>query len=277
MPRGVEIDTAFFSGNEAPEISVDGCFEPSSATASRGKDDEDGKEADVKVVAEVYAGWKELLGRRACGPSQRQAWQLPLDQWYEKGITHVRLRMYPDGGIARFRLYGTAIPLWPSNPAQEVELSAATMGGVATSCSDQHFGVRENLLLPGRGVDMGDGWETRRSREKGHVDWVVVRLGAKGTVRRVVIDTAHFRGNFPQRVKVDGMDVGPGQSGVVNAEDKRWVGILPEQALGPDAEHEFGMEVLLDGSVRQGAFTHVKMTIIPDGGVKRLRIFGTKA
>ena len=109
--------------------------------------------------------------------------------------------MYPDGGIARFRLYGVAVPVFPESSDAVFELSATVMGGVATSCSDQHFGTKDNLLLPGRGKDMGDGWETKRTRGE-HVDWTIVRLGAKGEIDHIVIDTAHFRGNFPQKVQV---------------------------------------------------------------------------
>ncbi|MCJ1371841.1 Allantoicase [Loxospora ochrophaea] len=178
--------------------------------------------------------------------------------------------MYPDGGIARFRLYGVAVPVWPGaqpdGSEPEVELSAAAMGGVATECSDEHFGAKENLLWPGRGKDMGDGWETRRSRERGHVDWVVVRLGARGKVSRLVVDTAHFRGNYPQAVRVEATD----------AEEEGglgWVPVLAEQKLGPDAEHEFGGEVLQH---TERAYTHFRMLILPDGGVKRFRVFGTR-
>ncbi|MCJ1353273.1 MAG: Allantoicase [Icmadophila ericetorum] len=256
--RGVEIDTAFFNGNQAPEISVQGCFEPD-------------EEADKKVLAggEGWSGWEDILGKRKCGASCKQAWKVSG----QKKVTHVRLCMWPDGGIARFRLYGQAIPVWPKDAQEEVELSAAVMGGVAVSCSDQHFGGRGNLLLPGRGVDMGDGWETKRSREKGHVDWVIVRLGARGKLTRVVIDTLHFRGNFPQGVKVEGADAG---GDTLTEEDPRWLELLGVQKTGPDEELEFGADSLQkigDGK----AYTHVKMTIIPDGGLKRLRVFGHRA
>ena len=255
--RGVEIDTAFFNGNQAPEISIQGCFEPE-------------EEADKKILAGgvEWGGWEDILGKRECGASCRQAWRVGG----VKKVTHVRLCMWPDGGIARFRLYGQAIPVWPKDLQEEVELSSAVMGGVAVSCSDQHFGGRENLLLPGRGVDMGDGWETARSREKGHVDWVVVRLGARAKLTRIVIDTLHFRGNYPQGVKVDGADA---EGEILNGEDSRWVELLGVQQAGPDKELEYGPNLLqnIEGGK---TYTHVKMTIIPDGGVKRLRVFGRR-
>lgn len=254
--HGVEIDTAFFTGNYAEAVSVQGCFEP-------------GEGADERVKAEGFAGWKEVLARRSCGPSIRQAWRVHSGV----EVTHVRLCMYPDGGIARFRLYGVVVPVWPTDAAEEVELSAAVMGGVAIRCSDEHFGKMANLLLPGRGRDMGDGWETRRSRAEGHEDWVVVRLGARGRVGRLELDTRHFLGNHPRAVRVEGWEGGEGEE-VPREGDARWVEVLAEVDMRPDEVHVFGMGELTN--VQGRGYTHVRMTMIPDGGVKRLRIFGTR-
>ena len=204
-------------------------------------------------------------------------------------VTHVRLRMYPDGGIARFRLYGRAQGSFPAGLFTDVELSAAVLGAVATRCSDEHFGRRGHLLLPGRGRDMGDGWETRRSRAPGHVDWVVVRLAARGELRRVVVDTKFFLGNYPKRVRLAAADVvpvhGPGRGRAqaqtwadadADEEDevaeKEWVDVLSEQPLGPGQEHVFDTSALRNVDAR--GYTHVRMTIVPDGGVGRLRVFG---
>ena len=254
--KGVEIDTSFFNGNHAEGVAVQGVFLT-------------GEGADEKVKGLRDEEWQntEQLRRKECGPSRRQAWRVQ-----ERGeITHVRLCMYPDGGIARFRLYGEAIPVFPEAKDDVVELSAAVMGGVAVACSNEHFGKRGNLLLPGRGVDMGDGWETRRSREKDHKDWVIVRLGTRGRIERVVVDTMHFRGNYPKGVRVEGMDAAGEE--VVSEEDRRWVEVFGvQEGLRPDVEHEFGDKVLRGERV----CTHAKLTIIPDGGVKRFRVFGTR-
>lgn len=253
----MEIDTAFFDGNHAEEVEVWGAYEI-------------GVGADKEVVEKGFSGWRKVLGRRKCGASRRQAWSVDGDSVGD--ITHVKLCMFPDGGIARFRLYGLALPVWPESAEEEVELSAAVMGGVAVGCSDEHFGGMANLLLPGRGKDMGDGWETKRSRGPGHMDWVVVKLGARGRVGRVVVDTMHFRGNFPQGVTVEGLNAE--EEEVVRGEDEGWAKIVDLQRCEKDKEHEFGEGVL--ANVNGRAFTHIKMTIIPDGGVKRLRVFGTR-
>ncbi|OAA67264.1 allantoicase [Niveomyces insectorum RCEF 264] len=263
---GVEIDTAFFNGNEAPAISVEGCYRP-------GGDDE------VVAWGHGRGGWETILGRQPCGPSQRHGWRLATDTStaQAKAYTHVRLNMYPDGGIARFRLFGHAVPVFPADPAAVFDLAAAQNGGVAVACSDQHFGTKDNLLLPGRGKDMGDGWETARSRTKGHVDWAIVRLGAPGRIQRIVVDTAFFRGNFPQKVRVEALHwtqpAGLSSSATgPAADDAAWREAVPASPCGPDQEHEFASQLAADLVV-----THVKLVMIPDGGVKRIRVFGTRA
>ncbi|KAK1595971.1 allantoicase [Colletotrichum navitas] len=251
--EGVEVDTAFFSGNHAPSISVEGCFNLNDDEVVSWKGDR--------------GQWETILGNEECGPSQRFGWKLAEPK--KKQYTHVRLNMYPDGGIARFRLFGHAVPVFPEDKEAIFDLAAAQNGGVAISCSDQHFGTKDNLLLPGRGKDMGDGWETARSRTKGHVDWTIVRLGAPGYVQNVVVDTAHFRGNFPQKVKVDALSWI--ESGEPGADAAGWTEVVAPSKCGPDQEHDF------PSAVKTKAMTHVKITIIPDGGVKRLRVFGKRA
>ncbi|PKS12130.1 hypothetical protein jhhlp_001428 [Lomentospora prolificans] len=248
--EGIEVDTTFFSGNHAPAISVEGCF----------------SQSDEQVVS--WGGdrgkWETILGLQICGPSERFGWK--LNRPTNKQYTHVRLNMYPDGGIARFRLYGHAIPVFPEDPNAIIDLAAAQNGAVAISCSDQHFSKKDNLLLPGRGKDMGDGWETARSRVKGHTDWVIVRLGVPGFVQKVVVDTAHFRGNYPQAVRIEAISWdAASEPGPQDA----WKTILEPSKCGPDKEHEFET---IQGEI-PGAITHVKLVIIPDGGVKRLRAF----
>lgn len=255
--RGVEIDTAFFDGNHAPEIEVHGVC----------REDAD---ADKEVASKDFDGWDTILSRQECGPSRRQAWLLPA--LTEKAYTHIRLCMFPDGGIARFRLYGGVLPILPASASETFDLAATVNGGVAVACSDQHFGAKENLLLPGRGKDMGDGWETKRSRGV-HVDWVIVRLGCPGKIAKVVVDTAHFRGNFPQKVQVFAAEAR--DDGVPGHEEfEAWTQILPPSKTGPDAEHEFATGALEGVEGRVWGF--VKLVIIPDGGVKRFRVFGSR-
>ncbi|KAK6454712.1 allantoinase [Scheffersomyces xylosifermentans] len=250
---GCEVDTAFFNGNHAPFISVEGIQKLD------GDDDVDSiKESD----------WESIISKVECGPSQRHFFV--RDSITDKNYTHVRLRMYPDGGIARFRLYGSVIPILPSTKDTVLDLASVNNGGVAIKVSDQHFGSADNLLLPGRGHDMSDGWETTRSRTPGHVDWVVIRLGATTNIKEVIIDTAHFRGNFPQKINVKGIFV-ESESQLPGIEDAAWEVLVADTKTGPDKEHSFAVEKA------SKPYSHVLLTIIPDGGVKRVRVLGTIA
>lgn len=277
--EAVEVDTAHFNGNEAPFAGVDGCYLTEEEEKNSGVEKED------------FSGWSEVLPKSQCGPSQRQAWRVAGPGVSGKEFTHLRLKQYPDGGIARLRVYGQVVP--PPLPASVAaggerpveDLASALNGGVAVECSDQHFGGKAYLLLPGRGKDMGDGWETARSRTKGHADWVIVRLGLKGrSIEKVVVDTKDFRGNFPRAVKVEGWAMVVAKAALGTESDPKAKGegwkelIAGEKPCKADHEHVYEGEELVVREPPEGCvWTHVKMTIIPDGGVKRLRIFGKRA
>jgi allantoicase len=276
--EAVEVDTAHFNGNEAPAAGLDGCF----------LSDDDAKPSGVDK--EDFSKWSEILPPQDCGPSQRQAWRVSGPGVSGKEFTHLRIKMYPDGGIARLRVYGSVVPpplastaAGPERPSED--LVSALNGGVAISCSDQHFGVKSNLLLPGRGKDMGDGWETARSRSKSHTDWVIARLGLKGkSIDKVVVDTKDFRGNFPRAVKVEGWAIPAAKAAFGTEEEPQhdsdgWLPLITgEQPCKADHEHVFESSDLVFPQPPEGQlWTHVKMTILPDGGVKRLRVFGKRA
>lgn len=239
---GCEVDTAFFNGNHAPHISVEATND------------------------EHLNNWTTVIGKVECGPSQRHFF-IRSDGLTEESFKFVRLKMYPDGGIARFRLYGQVIPVFTTaSLSQSLDYASVLNGGVAISYSDQHFGTADNLLLPGRGHDMSDGWETKRSRTPGHVDWVIIKLGATIKIDEIVVDTAHFRGNFPQSIKVSGI-----KSDSDPSYDAKWESLVPVTKAQADKEHFFKD---LENSDKE--FTHVLLTIIPDGGVKRVRVFGKR-
>ncbi|KAK6461091.1 allantoinase [Scheffersomyces coipomensis] len=253
---GAEVDTAFFNGNHAPFISVE---------AFQKFDGEDDDEIDFDKVE-----WDTIISKVECGPSQRHFFI--RDQITEKNYTHVRLRMYPDGGIARFRLYGSVIPIHDLSSKDAIlDLASVNNGGVAIKVSDQHFGSADNLLLPGRGHDMSDGWETTRSRTPRHVDWVIIRLGALTKIKSIMVDTAHFRGNYPQKVNIKAIKVEKESELPQFNDPSGWTTLVPDSKTKADFEHEF--EINDDSKV----YSHVLLTIIPDGGVKRVRVFGSIA
>ncbi|KAE8144666.1 putative allantoicase Alc [Aspergillus avenaceus] len=271
--QGVEIDTGFFVGNYGEKAELQGTYAPADSGIT-----------DAEIADPKYTGWTTILPPQPQGPKQRRAYKLnDYDPANPKPYTHVRLHMYPDGGFGRLRVYGHAIPsTLPQTVASAdrpvEELSSALVGGLALEASDQHFTPCSNLLLPGRGKDMGDGWETARSRAPGHVDWAIVQLGLPGSVSKIVVDTKDFRGNFPRAVRVHGLVAGSVPGGEAPAHDHSgWVELIKgDKPCKADTEHVFEASDLATGSEDTRTFTHAKLTLVPDGGVKRFRIFGKR-
>jgi allantoicase len=246
---GFDIDTRHFTGNYPPSASIDAC--------PQGAD------------PQLASSWVCVLPALSLSGNRRH---LVLAQAGGVVHSHVRLNIFPDGGVARLRVYGRPAPVdIPTGPDGLVDLLALVHGGRPLAWNDAHFGTCENLLLPGRGADMGDGWETRRRREPGH-DWCVLALGLPGRVRRIEIDTAHFKGNFPDRCSLQAAFApGAAESSLV-AQSQFWSSLLPEVKLGADAIHSFEREC-----VDLGTITHVRFNLHPDGGVSRLRLWGERA
>lgn len=243
--HGLDIDTRHFTGNFPPEASVDGCV-----SGKEIPDDGD---------------WRGLQAKTALGGNARHF--LPVED--AAPVTHLRLNIYPDGGVARLRVFGEVLPEWSRiDHGRDVDLFALENGGRALECSDEHFGSMHNLNVAGRGVNMGDGWETARRRGPGH-DWVVLALGHLGKITRVEIDTAHFKGNYPDRAELRATRLDHAAVRGLGAISESWPLLLPEARLAADREHVFAKE-LEDA----GVVTHVRLSIFPDGGVSRLRLYG---
>ena len=180
----------------------------------------------------------------------------------------MRLKIYPDGGVARLRLWGEARPDWRKIAAARgaLDLVAVEHGGVPLATSDQFFSEPLNLIMPGRSRDMGDGWETQRRRSPGH-DWVVLRLGRRGVVERVDLDTTHFKGNFPESASLEGCDVAG--RGAPPPDDAAWRELVARTTLRAHARHRLPVP-----PGRREPVTHLRLNIFPDGGVARLRAWG---
>ncbi|HXJ22367.1 MAG TPA: allantoicase [Polyangia bacterium] len=255
---GFDIDTQHFVGNHPPFASVDGLWAPG--------------------VADPLAqpGWASLLDQAPLRPDAQNLFAaLPRGP-----VTHVRLNIFPDGGVARFRAFGRVSPRWEAPPELDDQarphvtpdlrdLAAVANGGVALACSDAFFGPMNNLLLPGRPADMGGGWETRRRRGPGH-DWILIGLGGRGVPAVVEIDTRHFKGNFPDRASVEAVEAPAGARITDLIASSGWGGLLPESRLRADARHFFPVAAT-------AAVTHVRLNIFPDGGVARLRVWGRRS
>jgi allantoicase len=255
--QSVDVDTAHFSGNHPAHCSIE------ALDAAAG----DAGPLSARRMALEGAPWTTVLGQAALAGNSHNLFALDNTRPW----THVRLNIFPDGGVARLRVYGQATIDWPRvrRAGRLLDLAAIVSGGVVLSASDVHFGEKDNLIMPGRATNMGDGWETRRRRDPGH-DWALVRLGAPGVVRRVEIDTNHFKGNYPDRASVDGClapDAAAGSGG-----NASWREILPQMKLRANHRHFFSRELATIGPI-----SHVRLNIFPDGGVSRLRVHGTVA
>jgi allantoicase len=249
--RGFDIDTNHFLGNYPEHAAVDACWLP----------------GDPSVDELQKAEWTPLLPISELQGGSQNRFAIAED----KAFTHVRLHIYPDGGVARFRVHGEVKPDWDRLLAsgEMIDLAAVQHGGVALLCNDMFFSHRNNLLMPGRSANMGDGWETRRRRAPGN-DWLILRLGAPGTIRKVEVDTNHFKGNFPESCSLEAATIPhdvPAE--FLTSRSITWRPLLPRTPLEASKQHYFESELQDAGTI-----THVRLSIYPDGGVSRLRLHG---
>ncbi len=247
--HALDIDTNHFTGNFPPFASVEAC--------------------ELAGDPDESTTWTELLPKSPLEGNTQNFFEIKNSQRW----THIRLHIYPDGGVARLRVYGEPSVDWKAIGLDEViDLASSRLGGKALACNDQHFGHMDNLVAPGRGINMGDGWETRRRREPGN-DWAILRLACAGFVQKVEVDTAHFKGNYPDRCSLEALNLPEGMNPESwEAADLPWRPLLTEVKLEADAQHFFEEEL-----EELGPVTHIRLSIYPDGGVSRLRILGTKA
>src|SRR5438552_3878498 len=252
--KHVDIDTNHFLGNHPPFASLD------ALCVSSGFPNE--------VAAVEGLSWTPLLAQSPLNPGAQNLFAITNDQLW----THVRLNIFPDGGVARLRVYGFVVPDWSKvKPGEPVDLAAVENGGVALACSDMFFSSMNNLIMPGRADNMGDGWETKRRRGPGN-DWIILKLGRPGTVRKIEVDTNHFKGNYPDMCSIGGCAAPNASADEVASESTKWSEILPKTKLQADMRHFFEKEI---SSIDR--CTHIRLNIYPDGGVSRLRVWGTLA
>jgi allantoicase len=247
--NGVDIDTSHFTGNFPPAASIDVCQcegDPDHATR-----------------------WHALVPAHSLSGDAHHFIAVSDDRVW----THLRLNLYPDGGVARLRVYGQPACNWSTLPDNALhEVSALAAGARIVAFSDAHYGVPFRLIMPGRGVNMGDGWETRRRREPGN-DWCIIELGHAAVVQKIEVDTAHFKGNYPDRISVQAACVPASTDASLVTQAMFWPFLLNEQKTSMDTQHFYSGEQLH----HLGPVTHVKLNIIPDGGVSRLRVWGQLA
>lgn len=248
--HGVVVDTAHFRGNHPQDVAVE-------ATCAEG----------TPSPEDLLAGgvrWHTLVPRTPVGGHAANGFAVDLP----RRVTHLRLMQYPDGGVARLRVHGEVVP----DPAWLAALGtfdvvALEHGGRVEDASDLFYSPATHTIRAGRSRQMNDGWETRRRRDRGH-DWIRYRLAAHAEIRAVEIDTAYFKGNAAGWASVSVGEPGAGAGGTGAQGDVSWVAALPRTRLQPDATHRFVLPAPVTGS-------QARIDIHPDGGVSRLRLFGS--
>jgi len=250
--RGVDVDTSFFTGNFPSHCSIDAL--------------DTTRVVGAVLAAKEGAPWTTLFEKSPLSGNRHNYFAIPAA---DRAWTHLRLNIFPDGGVARLRVYGEVAVSWETvaRRATKIDLASIRNGGLVLGASDMHFGGRDNMIMPGRAKNMGDGWETRRRRGPGH-DWAIVKLGTPGKIERIEIDTNHFKGNYPDSASIEGC-FAPGAR-IDDLASAAWRPLLTQTKLKAHHRHFFSRELRPIGAV-----SHVRLNIYPDGGVSRLRVHGT--
>lgn len=253
---GFDVDTSFFTGNMPESCQLYGI---DASGAERGE------------LTATDAPWFELSARTTLAGGAHNFLEV-LSDATQRPVTHVRLDIFPDGGVARLHAYGAVHRDFTveQSTGQRIDLACATSGGCCISSSDDYFSHRSNLILPGRPRTMGEGWETKRRRGPGH-DWIVVRLGCPGEIDSLIIDTAHFKGNYPDSCELHGCTVDDDDHLPDPTSAEGWTPVLASTRLSPNSDHRYDRTTI----IAHGPFSHVRLRIHPDGGVARLRVIGT--
>ncbi|HEY3952972.1 MAG TPA: allantoicase [Streptosporangiaceae bacterium] len=257
VPHAVVVDTAFFTGNYPQSCSVQACTLP-------------GYPGPAELAA---AAWEEIVPRSPLSGGQQHTFPVTGPA---RRRTHVRLNIFPDGGVARLRVHGEVVADPALADGLTVDLAAAELGADVVDCSDRYFSAPRNALAPGLPAVMGEGWETRRRRDTGN-DWLIIRLAAPGVIALAEIDTLHYKGNAPGAAMLSVTDARRTPPGGPDA----WTVLLPRTRLQPDTAHRFRVA----GPPEAQAWppeapagqeaTHARLDIYPDGGVARLRLYGS--
>jgi allantoicase len=244
--RSIVVDTAFFTGNYPQACSADASSASGYPTAE-------------ELITDT-GRWREIVPRALLTGDARHSFTVTSGRRF----THVRLNIFPDGGVARLHVHGEVVPDPALLEGLTVDLAALENGADIAARSDQFYSSPRNVISPGLSRVMGEGWETRRRRKPGY-EWLVVRLAGRGVIHLAEIDTSWYRGNQPDSASLQMMDADPAAASL--ADERGWRDLLPRVRLLPDTPHRFRV----DGEPA----THVRLNIFPDGGVARLRLYGT--
>ena len=242
----IDIDTSHFNGNQPTHASLEGCF-------SRSKPNKKTK-------------WTRLLGKKKLGPNKNHNFK----SQNKSTFNYIRLNIFPDGGVARLRLYGKIEIDKKTINHKNINLTSVLNGASIVGCNNEHFGRAENIIAPGKGKNMGDGWETRRSRGK-NFDWLIIKFGKPGLIKKLEIDTHHFKGNYPDSCSIQTAIINKDLSNnLIVKNSKNWKFILNKSKLSAHKKHVFKKFL-----IKRNKENYLKINIYPDGGISRIRAFGS--
>ncbi len=241
----VDIDTTHFNGNQPTYASVDGCF-------SKNKPNKNTK-------------WFKVFSKKKLGPNKNHN----IASKNRSIFNYIRLNIFPDGGVARIRLYGKINMENINLNKKNINLTSVLNGASIIGCNNEHFGRAENIIAPGKAKNMGDGWETRRSRGK-NFDWLIIKFGKSGLIKKLEIDTHHFKGNYPDTCSIQTAYITKNVSNnFIVRNSKKWKYILNKSKLSANKKHVFKKFLL-----RRNKENLLRINIYPDGGISRIRAFG---
>ncbi len=247
------IDTTHFTGNFAPGISVQGCSVPGGTTD------------DLVVDGTAVTEWFDLVTKESLEGDSKNL----FNSASSKPITHLKITLLPDGGIARFRAYGE---IWVDEKKYEINgtnVISKESGAKAIFANDEHFGSLSNVLEEHEPLSMADGWETRRRRKPGN-DWGIIALSKPATAEEVFVDTKFFKGNFPDTFSISTSNSPDEDDKTLKENSKTWNKLIEGKKLKINQMHVFKGSDILHNDV----FTHIRVDIYPDGGIARLKLIG---
>jgi len=241
----IDIDTSHFNGNHPSFASIEACY-------------------SKKKIPQRDIKWKTILLKKKINPNSHNIFSVKGSSIF----THVKLNIFPDGGVARLRLFGEISVHKKMYGNKLINLSSLLNGASIIACNNEHFGKAENILAPGKGKNMGDGWETRRSRGK-NFDWIIFKC-VKGKINNFEIDTHHFKGNYPDMCSIQASYINEKKTNkFIIKNSKKWKLLLNKSKLKPHKKHLFKNKLMKNNEVN-----YVRINIFPDGGISRVRIFG---
>jgi len=241
----IDVDTSHFIGNQPSMISLEGC------------------NSNSKNIKNLK--WKTLISKKKTKPNSHHLFSVSSKLIF----THIKLNIFPDGGVARLRLYGSITNKNNNHRNKIINLASLLNGASVIACNNEHFGKAENILAPGKAKNMSDGWETRRRRNKG-CDWLILNCIKGQKINKIEISTQHFKGNFPNYCSIQATFIQSKKSSqsIVKTSNK-WNYLLQKVKLSANKTHKFKNKLMKNNNIN-----YLKINIFPDGGISRFKIFG---